>query len=136
MNTNLAKLPPDWAKTLSSLYEVGAADVEVRAALRMTKGLWDSLMQDATDSDFRSIVEFGRMLSHAWWLTQGRINLNKRTFNANLWFMIMKNQHGYSDKTTTTTKEAADMSSDELDQRVEEAMKKYNKVVKRNTVAV
>jgi hypothetical protein len=130
MNPNLTKLPKGWEKILATEYKVGASDVEVRARLKMTQSLWDVLYNDATSSEFKSVVDFGRMLAKAWWMTQARTNLHSRQFNASLWLMVMKNQYGYSDKSVITTKHVEDMSSDELDSRIGEAMKKFAKVKK------
>ena len=96
----------------------------------MTPALWDSLMSDPTSSDFKATVDFGRMLSKAWWMSKARKNLDNKAFNANLWFMVMKNQFGWSEKTMTTTKEAVDLSADELDERVTAALAKWKKAVK------
>lgn len=130
MNPNLTKLPKGWEGILADEYLSGASDVEVRARLRMTPALWDSLMSDPTSSDFKATVDFGRMLSKAWWMSKARKNLDNKAFNANLWFMVMKNQFGWSEKTMTTTKEAVDLSADELDERVTAALAKWKKAVK------
>lgn len=129
-NPNLAKLPQGWEKILAEEYTVGASDVEVMARLRMTVGMFDELYSDPTSSHFKQVVDFGRMLSKAWWYRQGRVNLTKREFNGNLWYQIMKNRYGWSEKTTTTTKEAEEMSSEELEKRIEVALTKYRRVNK------
>lgn len=128
--TGLDRLPSGWAKVVSVAYLEGASDVEVRAELRITKKLWDHLYHDPVSSEFKEIVDFGRMLSKAWWMSQARMNLKERSFNANLWHTYMKNMHGWSEKTTVTTKEASDLSGDQLDERIAEAFKKFAKVVK------
>jgi hypothetical protein len=130
MNQNLKKLPKGWETILADEYQAGASDVEVRARLKMTESLWDVLYHDATGSEFKAVVDFGRMLAKAWWLSQARSNLKSRQFNANLWLMVMKNQYGYSEKSTVTTKHVEEMSQDELDSRIKEAMKKFDKVRK------
>lgn len=121
------KLPPDWAKLVHREYAAGASDTEVRATLRMTKSLWDALMQDAENSQFKEIIEFGRTFAKAWWLTQARSNLQNRSFNANLWMMVMKNLYGFSEKSTVVTKEEEALSNEELDERIQQAMDKYTK---------
>lgn len=128
--TGLDRLPSGWAKTVSTAYLNGASDVEVRAELRVTKKLWDHLYNDPISSEFKEIVDFGRMLSKAWWMAQARTNLKDRQFNANLWHTYMKNMFGWSDKTEITTKDSESLTSDELDQRIDQAMKKFAKVVK------
>lgn len=128
--TGLARLPKGWETTIGTAYLKGAADVEVRAELRITRKFWDILMTDPDTAEFREIVEFGRMLSQAWWLGQARTNLQNKQFNAPLWYMVMKNQFGWSDKTTTTTKDSNDMTSDELEERITAALAKFKKVTR------
>jgi hypothetical protein len=130
MKTGLERLPEGWVGIVSEEYLSGASDVEVKAALRMTTKLWDNLYNDPESSEFREIVDFGRMLSKAWWMTQARTNLHDRKFNANLWYMVMKNQFGWSEKSTTTNKTAETMTTDELDAKVRKAVEKFVKTVK------
>jgi hypothetical protein len=131
MNPKLKKLPKGWDKILADQYLNGASDVEVRAELKMTQALWDALYRDATSSEFKELVDFGRMLAKAWWMRQARESLHKpRSFNANLWLMVMKNQYGYSDRTEVTTKAVQDMSGEDLDQRLREAVTKFVKTNK------
>lgn len=129
--TGLARLPEGWATIIAKQYQAGASDVEVRAELKMTKKLWDHLYKEPETSEFKEIVDFGRMFSHAWWLTQARMNLKERSFNANLWYTYMKNMFGWSDKQTTVTKDASELSGDQLEARIEAAMNKFHKVVKK-----
>ena len=127
MNLNYEKLPKDWQKILANKYLEGASDVEVRAELRMTDGVWDSLYGDPTSSEFREIVDFGHTLAKAWWLAKARTNLTNRNFNTALFTAVMKNQYGWSDKSTLVTKTAADLSDDELNERIKEVYKKLGK---------
>ena len=129
-NPLLARLPKDWEKIVATEYMEGASDFEVMASLRMTKPLFDRLYGDPETAVFKDVVDFGRLMAKAWWYRRGRQGLDSRQFNGNLWYQIMKNRYGWSEKTTTTTKDVEDMSSDELDARVAEAIKKFNKVVK------
>lgn len=130
MNPNLAKLPQGWEQIIAKEYTEGASDVEVRAKLRMTQGVWDSLYDDMVNTQFREIVDFGRVLSKAWWMSKARENLSSRNFNGNLWLMVMKNMFGWSEKTTISTKEPSDLSHDELMSRISEVQKKLEKAHK------
>lgn len=130
VNPLLAKLPQGWEKTLAAEYMAGASDIEVMAELRITKGLFDKLYSDPSTSVFKEVVDFGRMMQKAWWYKAGRLNLSNRQFNGNLWYMVMKNRFGWSEKTTTTTKESEDLTAEELDARIDEALKKFRKVAK------
>lgn len=122
--SNVDKLPEGWANELGKLYEQGASDTEIRAALKMTKSLWENLYTDPTSSSFKQVVDFGRELAKGWWLQQGRTMLMSRQFNANLWHMNMKNRYGWSDKTEVSTKAAHEMSNDQLEEAVKKAVEK------------
>ena len=116
---------------MSEAYLVGCSDVEVRAKLKLTEGMWDALYNDPVNSGFHEVVSFGRGMAKAWWMQQARENLKNRTFQSNLWYMVMRNQYGYSDKTTITTKEPSDLTNDELDELLAKGLEKFNKVVKK-----
>jgi hypothetical protein len=128
MSQNIKKLPEGWPSTMGGMYAEGASDTEIRSELKMSKGLWDSLYNDPASSSFKEVVDFGRELAKGWWLKQGRVNLKSKQFNATLWHMNMKNRYGWSDKTEVTTKDAAEMSSDELEKAVQAASEKIKRM--------
>ena len=45
---------------------------------------------------FREIVEIGKEAAEAWWIRQGRENLDTRGFNHGLWLMNMVNRFGWT----------------------------------------
>jgi hypothetical protein len=120
--SNIKYLPDGWEEIVGREYKEGASDVEVRAKLHMTESLWLSLYNDPESSAFREVVDVGRMLAKGWWLEVGRKALRDRAFNAALWHMNMKNRYGWSDKTEIHTKDAHELSSDELDEAVTKAI--------------
>lgn len=89
----------DWRKLVLSLYNQGASDREIMRELSMTPASWNVIYDDVLESDFQELVDFGRAMSHAWWESQGRINLKTRYFNTALWTINMKNRFGWSEKT-------------------------------------
>lgn len=125
---NIKGLPEGWEKIVGEEYKAGASDTEVRAQLRVTSALWDSLYNDPTSSAFREIIDLGRMLAQGWWLREGRHALRDKAFNANLWHMNMKNRYGWSDKSEIHTKTSHDMSNDELNKAVTEAVEKARRL--------
>jgi hypothetical protein len=72
-------------------------------ALSLSPRSWELLI-DSEDTEFGSMVEFGQLLSQAWWLTQGRINLTTRNFNTSLYSFQMKNRFEWTDKTEQSIK--------------------------------
>lgn len=104
-------LPDDWQSTTMRLYKVGASDTEVRAELNMTYKLWQKLMH--TDPSFEDIILHGRTLAKAWWLTQGRVNLTEREFNAALYKINMQNRFNWNDKTATVDEDPEDYEDEE-----------------------
>ena len=122
--SNIKVLPKGWEQVVATEYKEGASDTEVRAKLRVTLSLWQSLYNDPQGSAFKEVVDIGRMLAKGWWLEAGRKALRDRSFNANLWHMNMKNRYSWSDKTEVSTRIAEDMSSDELDEAVKRAVTK------------
>lgn len=125
---NIRGLPDGWDRVVGQEYKEGASDTEVRAKLRITDALWLSLYNDPQSSAFKEIVDIGRMLAKGWWLEAGRKALRDKQFNAALWHMNMKNRYGWSDKTEVHTKISEDMSSDELDKAVKDAVAKAKRL--------
>lgn len=103
---------PDWAKKVKEAYENGATDVEVMAEMKWSKQDFDEYLQTA---GFAKLVEMGRLMSKAWWVSQVRKNLNNRQFNGAIYALYMKNTFGWAEKQETTESKSPDMmSNDEL----------------------
>jgi len=74
----------------------GFSDVEIAAEFGVScealKG-WAERFES-----FYTAKEVGKAMHEAWWLHQGKDNLNERSFNTNLFKYITMNKLGYSDK--------------------------------------
>lgn len=94
---------PEMCNTVIELMAVGAAKVEVAAKLGICR---DTLHEWETSGDkpeFADAIKRGEELSHCWWLEQGRTSMRDKEFNSTLWYMNMKNRHGWADKTENRT---------------------------------
>jgi len=116
----------DWVKVLTDSYKEGFSDVEVCRELRITMKQFTS-MYDKNDK-FAELVDFGRMLSHAWWMEKARKNLNMRDFNTSLYIMVMKNRYGWAEKLEASQVDSSDIQSvRELRARLEKELPKLVK---------
>ena len=52
---------------------------------------------------FCEAIKQGEEYSRAWWVREGREALRDKDFNATLWYMNMKNRHGWRDKQEVST---------------------------------
>lgn len=106
--------------TIIELMREGASITEVAAELdigRSTLYEWRDKYPQIADT-----LKKAEGLSAAWWERMGRTHLAVREFNAALWYMNMKNRHGWRDKHEITERGEApkveDMSATELAKRL------------------
>lgn len=86
----------------------GASKCEVAAELGVTEGTLYN-WQNSND-EFLEAIKIGEEKSKAWWLKQGRINLENKDFSAALWYMNLKNRHGWRDKPADEATPIKDMA--------------------------
>jgi hypothetical protein len=111
----------DWVRTLSDKYNEGYSDVEICREVGITVKQFSKLYE--SNDKFAELVDFGRTLSHAWWMEKARKNLNERTFNTSLYVMVMKNRYGWAEKLEATAVDPNDAQSvKELRARLEKEL--------------
>ena len=98
-----SKYDPAMCEIVVDLMSQGYAKVEVAVALGISRDTLDAWSKDPEKPEFSDAVRAGEMASEAWWMTQGRIALRETGFNQGLWFMNMKNRHGWRDKPEDTS---------------------------------
>lgn len=86
----------DWSERILDLYREGYADVEVAAELKLP--VREFYEQTRKNAAFGRLVDYGRTLSEAYWVSQGRKSLKDKTFNASVWVFNMKNRFGWAEK--------------------------------------
>lgn len=81
------------------LSQQGMADVEIAAEF----GVGVHTMQKWAEKfeDFYEAYKIGRDLYEAWWLKEGKRNLNNRNYNTNLFKFLTSNKIGFSEKMET-----------------------------------
>ena len=92
------KYDPAMCEKVVELMSEGYAKVEVAVALGITRETLNAWDNDSTKPEFSDAVRLGEEASEAWWMTKGRVNLENREFSATLWYMNMKNRHGWRDR--------------------------------------
>ena len=117
-----------WVDRMMDNYKQGYSDYEICADLNIPWKEFDRRMRE--DDVFAQVVEIGRLFSKAWWYSQGRLNLKNKEFSPTLWFAIMKNRFGWSEKNV-----ASDENDKPLDQKSTEELKaevltKYKNTIK------
>jgi hypothetical protein len=92
------KYDPSMCNEIEPLMAEGASITEVAAKLGITKDTLYRWLKDEDKKPFSDAIKRGQQLSEAWWLEKGRINLENKDFNSTLWYMNMKNRHGWKDR--------------------------------------
>ena len=82
---------------LIELMSDGCSVIEVAAELGVTRAAMYLWAKDPRKPEFAEAMKHGKDMSEAWWMTQGRLNINNNKFNAAVWYMNMKNRFGWSD---------------------------------------
>ena len=86
------------ARRIEALFDQGGTIVEASRLMginRSTFHRW-ATGTDKEKQKFREVVEIGKEAAEAWWIRQGRDNLETRGFNHGLWLMNMVNRFGWS----------------------------------------
>lgn len=124
---NTTKASNDWVSKMTSSYKEGMSDVEVCREIDITMKTFNEMYHE--NEGFKKLVDYGRMLSNAWWMEQGRKNLWNREFSTSLWNFNMKNRFGWADKTevNNTMEDNPNMNLDDLRMRLHKAIPKVLK---------
>jgi hypothetical protein len=94
------KYDPSFCKIAIDLMSEGRTKLSVACKLDISL----NCLYEWTErhSDFSEAIKKGEALSRDWWEDHARENLHNPEFNNTLWYMSMKNRHGYADKQHTT----------------------------------
>lgn len=96
-----SKYDPSMLAKIESLMSEGAGINEIAPEIGLSRETiykWCNTDSDIYNKEFADMIEHGKELCLAWWERQGRINLENKEFNSTLWYMNMKNRHGWRDK--------------------------------------
>jgi hypothetical protein len=94
----LKRLPEGWPQSFLERYDSGASDWELMKEFAIRPREWHVLITSLGDSEFAEIVEFGHALARAWWEAQGRLHLDDKSFNTQLYNINMANRWGWQSK--------------------------------------
>ena len=82
------------SRRVEGLFDQGGAIIEVSRLMginRSTFNRWEK-STGKEKQNFREVVEIGREAAEAFWIRQGRENLDNKSFNHGLWLMNMVNR--------------------------------------------
>ena len=129
------------SRRVSNLFDEGGSISEVSRMMGINRSTFRS-WTDGTDmlkKPFREIVELGKEAAEAWWLQQGRENIDNRSFNNSLWSLNMVNRYSWNSnkkeerkeieyKGTVEVKKAVDVESI-LERALEQGMEEVQKSI-------
>ena len=75
---------------------MGHSDVEIAAEFEVGVGTMRGWAEKFLD--FNTAFEIGQAMYEAWWLQEGKRNLDNRGYNTGLYKYLTGNKLGYSDK--------------------------------------
>ena len=91
---------PSFCDIIVDVMREGGSKYEACVAIDKDMDTWYQYIKK--HNDFAAAVKKGELLSKCWWEKNGRVNLYGKEFNHVLWYMNMRNRHGWSDKVETT----------------------------------
>ena len=86
------------SRRVEGLFDQGGTIIEASRLMginRSTFNRW-SKSTDKEKQKFRGVVEIGKEAAEAFWIRQGRENLENKSFNHGLWLMNMVNRWGWT----------------------------------------
>jgi len=85
-------------RRLECLFDQGGTLIEAAREMGVNRSTLNKWMNgtDKQKESFRETVKIGKEASEAWWIRQGRENLETRGFNHGLWLMNMVNRFGWT----------------------------------------
>ena len=95
------KYKPEYCETVIELLNQGRSIYSIARALQVAKSTLQEWAKE--HEEFSAALTTGKDFSKGWWEDEGQDNLHNKEFNSTLWYMNMKNRHGYSDKTETNS---------------------------------
>lgn len=116
---NPTKYRDDMPEKVIELMKQGASKYEVALELDICEDTFYEYKK--IHSAFSEAVKKGEWFSRGAWEKEGRLSLRDKDFNSTLWYMNMKNRHGWSDKTE---------SKNELNVALQEEVKDNNGIRK------
>ena len=115
-----SKFPTVWTtimkRRVETLFDQGASIAEVCRDMgisRNTFKTWRTSV-DAQKASFRDAVTMGLEASEAWWIRQGRENIDNRSFNNNLWALNMVNRWSWNSNKKEEKKEISHIGTVEV----------------------
>ena len=120
-----SKFPTVWTtimkRRVETLFDQGASIAEVCRDMgisRNTFKTWRTSV-DAQKASFRDAVTMGLEASEAWWIRQGRENIDNRSFNNNLWALNMVNRWSWNSNKREEKKEISHLGVVEVKNKVD-----------------
>ena len=92
------KYDPSVCDEVIELGRQGKGKAQIAAALGIRRSTLHAWETDESKPEFSDAIREAQALSEAWWMDQGQEALRDREFNHALWYMNMKNRHGWRDK--------------------------------------
>jgi len=89
---------PIMSRRIEGLFDQGGTLVEASRLMGINRSTFNRWLKgtDKEKQNFREVVDVGKEASEAWWIRQGRENLDTRGFNHGLWLMNMVNRFGWT----------------------------------------
>jgi|TARA_R100000049_G_C1908434_1_gene56411 transposase-like protein len=112
---------PIMSRRVEALFDQGGSIIEVSRLMGISRNTFYSWFDgtDALKKPFREIVKIGKEAAEAWWMRQGRENIENRSFNNGLYQLNMMNRWNWNSNKKEEKKEIEHKGSVEVKKAVD-----------------
>ena len=109
------------SRRVEALFDQGGSIIEVSRLIGISRSTFYAWLNgtDTLKKPFREVVSIGKEAAEAWWMRQGRENIENRSFNNALYQLNMMNRWNWNSNKKEEKKEISHIGTVEVKNKVD-----------------